>query len=87
MYQTYVTNGGGKMPRGITRLLDETSKTPTATHYISGNSNGTRLPDATGSGKYKMAASKRQQLISQFVNKTTTKFQRSYLRFRGPSIQ
>jgi len=43
--------------------------------------------DATGSGKSKMAASKLQICLSQFVNKIATKFQRQYLCFCGPYIQ
>ena len=46
-----------------------------------------KLPDATGSGKSKLAACKLEIRITQRVHKLTTKFQRRYLCFRGPAIQ
>src|SRR5664279_2409388 len=44
-------------------------------------------PDATGFGKFKMADTKPELLITQFVDKISTKFKRLYLCFLGPAIQ
>jgi len=71
---------GVNVPPRITRLLDEI-ETQFQRLYPKMSMTAilmelpVNLSDATGCGKSKMAASKRQIHLSQFVNKMATKFQ------------
>ena len=82
-FQTCVANGGGlKTPSGISRLLDEIETQfqrlppPPISMTAIPMEVPAEVPDATGTGKSKMAATKLQTRISQLVNKIATKFQR-----------
>ena len=75
--------GGEKDPSNITAAIQDRDIISTAIPQFSGTPNPmkilVKLPDATGSGKSKMAAKKLEIHISPLVQKIATKLQRLYL--------
>ena len=90
--QCKIQNGGlriGTVNISACRWDRNEISTAKPTFSGSGNPTGLRriLCNQTGSGNYKMAASKPEVLISQLVDKIQTKSQRLNLHFRGPTVQ
>jgi len=90
IFQTFVANRG-KIPPGISRLLDEIEakfqRLPPFSMTAIPMELLVKLSVVNGNWKSKMAASKLPKCISQLVPKISTKFQRLYLCFRGPTIK